>query len=175
MHGDDSNMSPLTLLPVYSNTCWGGNYSNIKAHKIMCPVYPGFVLLQIRIPIESRSSAFVAFDGRNRQELFQGDRWKVLCVCIGILKLVHYVFIFIIMFTIDHFDDLLSVLFQLAYKCVLTIDVWFQFVTFTYSVVVNTSPWPIPSINNTGHVTDWFDSLAECLQWNVRKQQKAFK
>ena len=42
----------------------------------------------------------------------------------------------------------------------------------TCSVVVTTSPCPVPTINNTGHVTDWFDSLAECLHWNVRKQQK---
>lgn len=41
-----------------------------------------------------------------------------------------------------------------------------------FSVTVTTSAWPVPSINNTGHVTDWFDSLGECLQWNVRKQQK---
>jgi NAD+ kinase len=40
------------------------------------------------------------------------------------------------------------------------------------SVVVTTSPCPVPTINDTGHVTDWFDSLAECLHWNVRKQQK---
>jgi NAD+ kinase len=40
------------------------------------------------------------------------------------------------------------------------------------SVVVTTSACPVPTINNTGHVTDWFDSLAECLHWNVRKQQK---
>ena len=41
-----------------------------------------------------------------------------------------------------------------------------------FSVTVNTSTCPVPSINNTGHVTDWFDSLAECLHWNVRKEQK---
>ncbi len=46
---------------------------------------------------------------------------------------------------------------------------------FVFSVVVATSPSPVPSVNNTGHVTDWFDSLAECLQWNVRKEQKNFK
>ncbi len=40
------------------------------------------------------------------------------------------------------------------------------------SVTVTTSASPVPSINNTGHVTDWFDSLAECLHWNVRKEQK---
>lgn len=40
-------------------------------------------------------------------------------------------------------------------------------------VTVVTSSCPVPSINNTGHVTDWFDSLAECLHWNVRKEQKA--
>jgi NAD+ kinase len=65
------------------------------------------------VSANSRNSAWVAFDGRNRQEIFQGD-----------------------------------------------------------SVVVTTSTSPVPTINNTGHVTDWFDSLAECLNWNVRKQQK---
>jgi len=76
-------------------------------------VVPSGVEISIRVAPQSRNSAWVAFDGRNRQEIKQGD-----------------------------------------------------------SVTVTTSAWPVPSINNTGHVTDWFDSLGECLQWNVRKQQK---
>ncbi|XP_065891465.1 NAD kinase-like [Dysidea avara] len=40
------------------------------------------------------------------------------------------------------------------------------------SVVITTATSPVPSINNTGHVTDWFDSLAGCLHWNVREVQK---
>lgn len=76
-------------------------------------VVPSGVEITIRVGANSRSTAWVGFDGRNRQEIYQGD-----------------------------------------------------------SVVVSTSPYPVPAINNTGHVTDWFDSLGECLQWNVRKQQK---
>lgn len=76
-------------------------------------VVPSGVEITIRVAPLSRNSAWVAFDGRNRQEIKQGD-----------------------------------------------------------SVTVSTSALPVPSINNTGHVTDWFDSLAECLHWNVRKEQK---
>ena len=49
---------------------------------------------------------------------------------------------------------------------------YYNIITLYCSVVVTTSSSPVPSINNTGHVTDWFDSLAECLHWNVRRQQK---
>ena len=34
--------------------------------------------VQIRVAPQSRNSAWVAFDGRNRQEIKQGDRW--VCV-----------------------------------------------------------------------------------------------
>ena len=56
------------------------------------------------------------------------------------------------------------------------------------SLRVTTSIYPIPSIcaqvnqNNQNdlnlksclqdQITDWFDSLAECLHWNVRKKQR---
>ncbi|XP_019851699.1 PREDICTED: NAD kinase-like isoform X1 [Amphimedon queenslandica] len=76
-------------------------------------VIPAGVEISVTVATESRNSAWVSFDGRNRQEIFQGD-----------------------------------------------------------CVVVTTSSCPVPSVNNTGHVTDWFDSLAECLHWNIRKQQK---
>ncbi|XP_011161167.1 NAD kinase isoform X3 [Solenopsis invicta] len=40
------------------------------------------------------------------------------------------------------------------------------------SLKVTTSIYPVPSICATDQITDWFDSLAECLHWNVRKRQK---
>lgn len=40
------------------------------------------------------------------------------------------------------------------------------------SLKVTTSIYPVPSICAADQITDWFDSLAECLHWNVRKKQK---
>jgi len=40
------------------------------------------------------------------------------------------------------------------------------------SLRVTTSIYPIPSISAQDQITDWFDSLAECLHWNVRKKQR---
>ncbi|KOX79573.1 NAD kinase [Melipona quadrifasciata] len=40
------------------------------------------------------------------------------------------------------------------------------------SLRVTTSIYPVPSICAVDQITDWFDSLAECLHWNVRKKQK---
>ena len=40
------------------------------------------------------------------------------------------------------------------------------------SLRVTTSIYPIPSICSQDQITDWFDSLAECLHWNVRKKQR---
>nr|KAF7438312.1 hypothetical protein H0235_000703 [Vespula pensylvanica] len=40
------------------------------------------------------------------------------------------------------------------------------------SLRVTTSIYPVPSICAADQITDWFDSLAECLHWNVRKRQK---
>jgi len=40
------------------------------------------------------------------------------------------------------------------------------------SLTVTTSIYPIPSICAQDQITDWFDSLAECLHWNVRKKQR---
>lgn len=71
------------------------------------------VSLQISISPESRNTAWVSFDGRNRQELLHGD-----------------------------------------------------------SLRVTTSIYPVPSICAQDQISDWFDSLAECLHWNVRKRQK---
>ncbi|XP_072394323.1 NAD kinase-like isoform X7 [Diabrotica undecimpunctata] len=40
------------------------------------------------------------------------------------------------------------------------------------SLRVTTSIYPVPSICAQDQISDWFDSLAECLHWNVRKRQK---
>ncbi|XP_025413244.1 NAD kinase-like isoform X2 [Sipha flava] len=43
------------------------------------------------------------------------------------------------------------------------------------SLRVTTSIYSVPSICAQDQITDWFDSLAECLHWNVRKRQKHFE
>ncbi|XP_076364971.1 NAD kinase-like isoform X5 [Tachypleus tridentatus] len=42
------------------------------------------------------------------------------------------------------------------------------------SLRVTMSIYPLPSICAHDQITDWFDSLAECLHWNVRKKQRQF-
>lgn len=42
------------------------------------------------------------------------------------------------------------------------------------SIIITTSCYPVPSICFRDPVNDWFDSLAECLHWNVRKKQNHF-
>lgn len=39
------------------------------------------------------------------------------------------------------------------------------------SITITTSCFPIPSICFRDPVNDWFESLAQCLHWNVRKKQ----
>lgn len=78
-------------------------------------VVPAGVELKIKISPDSRNTAWLSFDGRNRQELHHGD-----------------------------------------------------------ALSVTTSVYPVPSICAQDQISDWFDSLADCLQWNVRKRQKNF-
>ncbi|XP_066875318.1 NAD kinase isoform X5 [Kogia breviceps] len=42
------------------------------------------------------------------------------------------------------------------------------------SVSITTSRYPLPSICVRDPVSDWFESLAQCLHWNVRKKQAHF-
>ncbi|XP_061910498.1 NAD kinase isoform X1 [Entelurus aequoreus] len=39
------------------------------------------------------------------------------------------------------------------------------------SITITTSCFPVPCICFRNPVNDWFESLAQCLHWNVRKQQ----
>lgn len=76
-------------------------------------VVPAGVELKIAPSADTRSSAYICFDGRYQQELHPGE-----------------------------------------------------------SLRVTTSIYPVPSICAQDQISDWFDSLAECLHWNVRKRQK---
>ncbi|XP_043532236.1 NAD kinase-like isoform X1 [Chiloscyllium plagiosum] len=75
-------------------------------------VVPAGVDLQIMLSPDARNTAWISFDGRQRQEICHGD-----------------------------------------------------------SITITTSCYPVPSICFRDPVNDWFDSLAECLHWNVRKKQ----
>jgi len=77
---------------------------------------PAGVELKVMLSPEARNSAWVSFDGRNRQELSHGDVLRI-----------------------------------------------------------TTSVHPVPSISKTDQLHDWFESLADCLHWNVRQPQKALE
>eukprot|EP00118_Oscarella_pearsei_P017667 m.177026 g.177026 ORF g.177026 m.177026 type:complete len:139 (+) comp39153_c0_seq23:1125-1541(+) len=42
------------------------------------------------------------------------------------------------------------------------------------SVLVTTSKWCLPCVTDGDHLSDWFRSLSQCLNWNYRLQQKGF-
>jgi hypothetical protein len=42
------------------------------------------------------------------------------------------------------------------------------------SISITTSCYPLPCICVRDPVSDWFESLAQCLHWNVRKKQADF-
>ncbi|XP_074536957.1 NAD kinase [Halichoeres trimaculatus] len=75
-------------------------------------VVPAGVELKIMLSRDARTTAWVSFDGRKRQEICHGD-----------------------------------------------------------SITITTSCFPVPSICFRDPVNDWFESLAQCLHWNVRKKQ----
>lgn len=95
-------------------------------------VVPAGVELKICVSPDSRNSAWVSVDGRNRQEIQLGDR------SVSIPR---------------H---------------------WYLFNASQFSVEVTTSIYPVPSICAEDQISDWFDSLAECLHWNVRRKQRQF-
>lgn len=39
-------------------------------------------------------------------------------------------------------------------------------------ILINIDSNPVPCLNNTGHISDWFKSLVDGLNWNVRESQK---
>ncbi|XP_037642311.1 NAD kinase b [Sebastes umbrosus] len=75
-------------------------------------VVPAGVELMITLSPDARTTAWVSFDGRKRQEIQHGDCIKITTSC-----------------------------------------------------------YPVPSICCHDLVYDWFESLAQCLHWNVRKRQ----
>lgn len=47
-----------------------------------------------------------------------------------------------------------------------------EYCIFVFSVRITTAQYPVPSVCAKDQMDDWFESLAECLHWNVRKPQK---
>lgn len=47
-----------------------------------------------------------------------------------------------------------------------------SYIDSLFSVRITTAQYPVPSICAKDQIDDWFDRLAECLHWNVRKPQK---
>ncbi|XP_071945487.1 NAD kinase-like isoform X2 [Antedon mediterranea] len=43
-----------------------------------------------------------------------------------------------------------------------------------WAVRITTSIYPVACVCRRDQISDWFDSLAECLHWNVRQRQKGF-
>ncbi|XP_071109537.1 NAD kinase-like isoform X1 [Haliotis cracherodii] len=76
-------------------------------------VVPAGVEIKIMVSPDARNNAWVSFDGRNRQEIQQGDTLRI-----------------------------------------------------------TTAMYPVPSVCAKDQIDDWFDGLADCLHWNVRRQQK---
>lgn len=57
-------------------------------------------------------------------------------------------------------------------NAVLCSTTWSLMLTlFLRSIKITTSCYPVPSICCHDLVYDWFESLAQCLHWNVRKRQ----
>ncbi|XP_012944898.1 uncharacterized protein LOC101848851 [Aplysia californica] len=76
-------------------------------------VVPAGVEIKVMLSPEARGTAMVSFDGRDRQEMHQGD-----------------------------------------------------------SLRITTAAYPVPSICAVDQIEDWFDGLAVCLNWNIRRQQR---
>ena len=52
---------------------------------------------------------------------------------------------------------------------------WLRLLLSRPSISITTSCYPLPSICVRDPVSDWFESLAQCLHWNVRKKQAHFE
>nr|CAD7266295.1 unnamed protein product [Timema shepardi] len=109
-------------------------------------VVPAGVELKISVSPDSRNTSWVSFDGRNRQELLHVTAGNILQIMLN--------------------NDARSTAW-------VSLDGRFhQELVPGDSLRVTTSIYPVPSICAQDQISDWFDSLAECLHWNVRKRQK---
>ncbi|KAL1122203.1 hypothetical protein AAG570_003608, partial [Ranatra chinensis] len=108
-------------------------------------VVPAGVELKISVSPDSRNTSWVSFDGRNRQELYHGDSGCSQVMLNSDARNAAWV----------SFDGRNQ-----------------QELRIGDSLRVTTSIYPVPSICAQDQISDWFDSLAECLHWNVRKRQK---
>lgn len=155
------------------------------------------VLFQIKLSRDARNTAWVSFDGRKRQEICQGDRLVHMPSC-GVhththtqhneVKLSGSVTYKSIR-TFDRLDAIMApesdpILHVFRYNHFLLLRTSkhsiSSLVFFTSelslfclhsSITITTSCFPVPSICFRDPVNDWFESLAQCLHWNVRKKQ----
>ena len=108
---------------------------------------------------------------------FTSNTWYS-CVYIHVYSWVLRLFAFL-------FSCFLAFFFPACRKLFLNLPLWkwnnlFLFLLFFYlfimfcSLRVTTSIYPVPSVCAEDQISDWFDSLAECLHWNVRKKQRQF-
>ncbi|KAI8439265.1 hypothetical protein MSG28_013102 [Choristoneura fumiferana] len=131
-------------------------------------VVPAGVELKIALSPEARNAMWVSFDGRSRQALQHGDRYHGnLSLPRLTLTPVHsrvvYVDDFVVITPMAGARTPASVSFDGRAQLLLAPG---------DSLYVTTSVYPVPSICAQDQISDWFDSLAECLHWNVRKKQK---
>ncbi|XP_004347505.2 poly(p)/ATP nad kinase [Capsaspora owczarzaki ATCC 30864] len=126
VQGDGLIVATPTGSTAYSVSAGGSMvHPNVPAMLLtpICPhtlsfrpiLVPDTVELRLLVSLTSRNSAWISLDGRNPQELKQGDGLRIV-----------------------------------------------------------SSPWPVPTINRVDQSTDWFRSLSQCLNWNVRQKQLPF-
>ncbi|ETE60377.1 Guanine nucleotide-binding protein G(I)/G(S)/G(T) subunit beta-1, partial [Ophiophagus hannah] len=116
-------------------------------------VVPAGVDLKIMLSPDARNTAWVSFDGRKRQEICHGDSNCSVRSNANIWA-----------------DQ--NVREQGRFQLALSLTgrpSWLP-----SSISITTSCYPLPSICFQDPVSDWFESLAECLHWNVRKKQNHF-
>ncbi|KAF9788882.1 hypothetical protein SFRURICE_018458 [Spodoptera frugiperda] len=142
-------------------------------------VVPAGVELKIALSPEARNAMWVSFDGRNRQALQHGDRYRDLCLppyASHAATLRYRMSMDILLVSIElRWSGLFQIMPTVEARSAASVsfDGRSQ-VTLRPgdSLYVTTSVYPVPSICAQDQISDWFDSLAECLHWNVRKKQK---
>nr|CAD7461854.1 unnamed protein product [Timema tahoe] len=135
------------------------------------------VASEISVSPDSRNTSWVSFDGRNRQELLHGDsvvfenqappplcNTLTLPLCFPCERKI-----------LVTAGNVLQIMLNNDARSTAWVSLdgrFHQELVPGDSLRVTTSIYPVPSICAQDQISDWFDSLAECLHWNVRKRQK---
>ena len=108
---------------------------------------PAGVELKVMLSPEARNSAWVSFDGRNRQELTHGEVLRITTSVHPVPSISKTGTFAASVWCISAFND-----------------------TFSVCYVILATRSILPSADQ---LHDWFESLADCLHWNVRQTQKS--